>query len=72
VREQEVNTGHEASVSTIDDEQVFYLMSRGVSQAGARAMIVNGFLDAFVEELPMEYAVEINRLVAMEMEGSIG
>jgi Fe-S cluster assembly protein SufB len=72
VREQEVNTGHEASVSTIDDEQVFYLMSRGVSQAGARAMIVNGFLDAFVKELPMEYAVEINRLVAMEMEGSIG
>lgn len=72
VREQRVDTGHEASVSTLDDEQIFYLMSRGLSQVTARAMVVNGFLDAFVKELPMEYAVEINRLIAMEMEGSIG
>ncbi|HEV2601329.1 MAG TPA: Fe-S cluster assembly protein SufB [Candidatus Babeliales bacterium] len=72
VREQQVDVGHEASVSNINAMQVFYLMSRGLSQAQAHAMIVNGFIDAFVKELPMEYAVEINRLIAMEMEGSIG
>jgi len=72
VQEQQSDIGHEASVSKISDEQVFYLMSRGLSQSAARAMIVNGFIDAFVKELPMEYAVEINRLIAMEMEGSIG
>jgi Fe-S cluster assembly protein SufB len=72
VREQQVDVGHEASVSKVSDEQVVYLMSRGLSQAAARAMIVNGFIDAFVKELPMEYAVEINRLIALEMEGSIG
>ncbi len=66
------DVGHEASVSKLSDEQIFYLMSRGLSQATARALIVNGFIDAFVKELPMEYAVEINRLIAMEMEGSIG
>lgn len=67
-----VDIGHEASVNKISDDQVFYVMSRGFSDATARAMIVNGFIDAFVKELPMEYAVEINRLIAMEMEGSIG
>lgn len=72
VQEQSVDIGHEASVSKINDEQIFYMMSRGFSQAHARAMIVNGFIDAFVKELPMEYAVEINRLIAHEMEGSIG
>ncbi|MCX5922626.1 MAG: Fe-S cluster assembly protein SufB [Candidatus Dependentiae bacterium] len=72
VYEQEVDVGHEASVSNLNDEQLFYLTSRGLSSAAARAMIVNGFIDAFVKELPMEYAVEINRLIAMEMEGSIG
>lgn len=72
VKEQLVDVGHEASVSKINDEQIFYLMSRGLSAAQARAMIVNGFIDAFVKELPMEYAVEINRLIAHEMEGSIG
>ncbi len=66
------DVGHEATVSKINDEQVFYLMSRGLSEVAARAMIVNGFIDAFVKELPMEYAVEINRLIAHEMEGSIG
>lgn len=63
---------HEASVSTVSAEQLFYLQSRGFSSQVARAMIVNGFIDAFVKELPMEYAVEINRLIALEMEGSIG
>jgi len=72
VNEQMVDVGHEASVSKVSDEQIFYLTSRGLSQAQARAMIVNGFIDAFVKELPMEYAVEINRLIAHEMEGSIG
>ncbi len=72
VNEERVDVGHEASVSKINDEQIFYMMSRGLNQACARAMIVNGFIDAFVKELPMEYAVEINRLIAMEMEGSIG
>ncbi len=72
VREDRVDIGHEASVSKINDEQLFYLQSRGLSEQTARAMIVNGFIDAFVKELPMEYAVEINRLISMEMEGSIG
>lgn len=72
VLEENVDVGHEASVSKISDEQLFYLKSRGLSEAAARAMIMNGFIDAFVKELPMEYAVEINRLIAHEMEGSIG
>lgn len=72
VREQHVDIGHEASVSNISEEQLFYLQSRGLDEQKARALIVNGFIDAFVKELPMEYAVEINRLIAMHMEGSIG
>ena len=72
VNEARADVGHEASVCKLSDEQIFYLMSRGLSEQQARAMIVNGFIDAFVRELPMEYAVEINRLIAAEMEGSIG
>jgi Fe-S cluster assembly protein SufB len=72
VREEQVDIGHEASVSKVSEEQLFYLCSRGLDEAKARALIVNGFIDAFVKELPMEYAVEINRLIALEMEGSIG
>lgn len=72
IKEQQVNIGHEATVSNVDDEQLFYLMSRGICEQHARALMVNGFIDAFVKELPMEYAVEINRLIAHEMEGSIG
>lgn len=72
VNEERADVGHEASVCKLSDEQIFYLMSRGLSEQQARAMIVNGFIDAFVRELPMEYAVEINRLIAAEMEGSIG
>jgi len=72
VREQDVDVGHEASVSNLDEEQLFYVCSRGLSISHARAMLVNGFIDAFVKELPMEYAVEINRLIALEMEGSVG
>jgi Fe-S cluster assembly protein SufB len=72
IDEHRVDTGHEASVSKISDDQLFYTQSRGLSESQGRALIVNGFIDAFVKELPMEYAVEINRLVALEMEGSIG
>ncbi len=72
VKEQMADIGHEASVSKISDEQLLYLQSRGLSEQAARALIVNGFIDVFVKELPMEYAVEINRLIAHEMEGSIG
>lgn len=72
IKEQTANIGHEATVSKINEEQLFYIRSRGFTDAHARALIVNGFIDAFVQELPMEYAVEINRLIAHEMEGSIG
>lgn len=66
------HVGHEATVSKIGDEQLFYLMSRGLSENDAIAMIVNGFFEPFTKELPMEYAVELNRLIQLEMEGSIG
>ena len=72
VNEQRSIVEHEASVSKIGEEQLFYAMSRGLSEADATAMIVNGFFDFFVKELPMEYAVELNRLIKMEMEGSVG
>ena len=64
--------GHEASVAKISSEQLFYLMAKGLSEQEAQACIVNGFIDCFVEQLPMEYAVEINRLIKLEMENSIG
>jgi Fe-S cluster assembly protein SufB len=72
INEQHSTVEHEASVSKIGEEQLFYAMSRGLSEADATAMIVNGFFDFFVKELPMEYAVELNRLIKMEMEGSVG
>jgi Fe-S cluster assembly protein SufB len=72
IHEQRSTVEHEASVSKIGEEQLFYAMSRGLSEANATAMIVNGFFDFFVKELPMEYAVELNRLIAMEMEGAVG
>jgi len=67
-----VNVGHEATVSKIGDEQMFYLTSRGISEKDARLMIVNGFMEPFTKELPLEYAVELNRLMELEMEGGIG
>jgi Fe-S cluster assembly protein SufB len=72
IRQDHVTVDHEASVSKVSDEHLFYLQSRGLTEQLARALIVNGFVDAFVQLLPMEYAVEINRLIAMEMENSIG
>ena len=72
IASQNVDIGHEASVSKISEEQLFYLMSKGLTAQQAQAMIVHGFIDCFVSMLPMEYAVEINRLIEMEMENSIG
>jgi Fe-S cluster assembly protein SufB len=72
IAEQDVSVGHEASVSRIGEEQLFYLMSRGLSEAEASTMIVNGFIEPLVKELPMEYAVEMNRLIQLQMEGSVG
>lgn len=67
-----VNIGHEASVSKIGEEQVFYMMSRGLTEEEASTMVVAGFIEPLVKELPMEYAVEMNRLIQLQMEGSIG
>lgn len=72
IDEKNVQIEHEATVSKIEDEKLFYLMSRGISEDQAKLMIVNGFMEPFVKELPMEYAVELNRLIELEMEGSIG
>ena len=68
----DVSVQHEASVSKIGEEQLFYLMSRGISEEDSRKMIVNGFVDDLIKKLPLEYAVEMNRLIDHEMEGSIG
>ena len=72
VEEQDVSIGHEASVSKIGEEQLFYLTSRGLTEAEASTMIVGGFIEPLVKELPMEYAVEMNRLIELQMEGSVG
>jgi Fe-S cluster assembly protein SufB len=67
-----VDIGHEATVSKIGAEQLFYLMSRGLSESEASAMIVSGFVEPITKELPLEYAVEMNRLIQLQMEGSVG
>jgi len=72
IDEDDVSIGHEASVSKVGEEQLFYLMSRGLSQEAATTMVVSGFIEPLVKELPMEYAVEMNRLIQLQMEGSIG
>ncbi|MEL7591357.1 MAG: Fe-S cluster assembly protein SufB [Anaerolineaceae bacterium] len=72
VDEEDVTIGHEASVSKVGEEQLFYLMSRGLSQEEATTMVVSGFIEPLVKELPMEYAVEMNRLIQLQMEGSVG
>lgn len=72
IDEERVTIGHEATVSKIGEEQLFYLMSRGMSEQDAAAMIVNGFIEPIVKELPMEYAVEMNRLIQLQMEGAVG
>jgi Fe-S cluster assembly protein SufB len=72
IDEDDVAVGHEASVSKIGDEQLFYLMSRGLSEHEASTMIVSGFIEPLVKELPMEYAVEMNKLIELQMEGTVG
>lgn len=72
IREKNVTIGHEATVSRIGDEQLFYFRSRGLSESEASGMIVNGFVEPIVKELPFEYAIELNRLINLEMEGSVG
>ena len=72
VREDDVSMGHEATVSKISDDQLFYLMSRGLGEDEAMAMIVRGFIEPIARELPMEYALELNRLIEMQMEGAVG
>lgn len=72
INEKTAHIGHEATVSKLDDEQIFYLMSRGLGEAEAMSLIVRGFLDPIAKELPLEYAVELNRLIDLEMEGSVG
>lgn len=72
IDEDDVTIGHEASVSKVGEEQLFYLKSRGLSEEEAITMVVSGFIEPLVKELPMEYAVEMNRLIQLQMEGSIG
>ena len=72
IRTPDADVGHEAKIGRISDEAVFYLMSRGISEEDARAMIVSGFADNVSKELPLEYAVEMNNLIQLEMKGSIG
>ncbi len=72
VREDDVKLGHEATVSKLSDDQLFYFMSRGIEEDEAMAMIVRGFVEPIARELPMEYALELNRLIELQMEGSVG
>ncbi|QBS36795.1 MULTISPECIES: Fe-S cluster assembly protein SufB [Thermaerobacter] len=72
INEDSVTIQHEATVSKVSEEQLFYLMSRGIDEQTATTMIVSGFIEPFTKELPMEYAIEMNRLIQLEMEGSVG
>ena len=72
IGEEQVNIGHEASVSKLGEDQLFYLMSRGINEESAAKMVVAGFVEPIVKELPMEYAIELNRLIELQMEGAVG
>jgi Fe-S cluster assembly protein SufB len=72
IHRNDAEVAHEAKVGKINDTQIFYLMSRGLDEETARNMIVAGFIEPVVKELPLEYAVELNRLIELEMEGSLG
>ena len=72
IRTQYADVGHEAKIGKINDDEIFYIMSRGLSEEEAKAMIVSGFADNVGKELPVEYAVEMNNLIRLEMKGSIG
>lgn len=72
IKARDVQIGHEATVSKIGEEQLFYLNSRGLSDEEATTMVVSGFIEPLVKELPMEYAVEMNKLIQLQMTGSVG
>ena len=72
VNTDDIDIGHEAKIGRISDEAIFYLMSRGITEDEAKAMIVRGFVEPISKELPLEYAVELNKLIELELEGSIG
>ena len=72
IEQDDATIEHEATVSKLSDDQLFYLQARGIDEDEATAMIVRGFIEPIARELPMEYAVELNRLIAIEMEGAIG
>ena len=72
IREDDVTMGHEATVSKVSADQLFYLMSRGMTEDEAMAMVVRGFVEPIAKELPMEYALELNRLIELQMEGAVG
>ena len=72
VEENQTEIGHKATVSKVGDDQLFYLISRGLDETKAYSLIVNGFIEPITKELPMEYAVELNRLIQLEMSGSVG
>ena len=72
IREDDVTMGHEATVSKVSADQMFYLMSRGLTEDEAMAMVVRGFVEPIAKELPMEYALELNRLIELQMEGAVG
>jgi Fe-S cluster assembly protein SufB len=72
INQEDATVTHEATVGKIGDEQIFYLMTRGFTEEEALSLIVNGFMEPFTKELPMEYAVELNRLIKLEMDGSVG
>lgn len=72
IRTQYADVGHEAKIGKINDDEIFYIMSRGLSEEEAKALIVSGFADNVGKELPVEYAVEMNNLIRLEMKGSIG
>jgi Fe-S cluster assembly protein SufB len=72
IMNNDVTIAHEATAGKLNEEDIFYLTSRGIDEEEAMAMIVNGFIEPIVKELPLEYAVEMNRLIELEMEGSVG
>lgn len=72
IHNDNIDIGHEAKIGRISEEAIFYLMSRGISKDEAKAMIVRGFVEPISKELPLEYAVELNKLIELELEGTIG
>jgi Fe-S cluster assembly protein SufB len=72
INQEDATITHEATVGKIGDDQIFYLMTRGFTEEEALTLIVNGFMEPFTKELPMEYAVELNRLIKLEMDNSVG